>query len=437
MAISVSRTLRERRALVIALALTSLSLLPPRPAVAQNLDGYWLSEGYGYFIEIEGATLKVAEVTAISCVPAFTATRQPTPPGALASFKITDGSAIFRVLAGDSDQERRLHPDGAASDIIVRRISTRPPVCDRPTPDTPQSNFDVFAATWAEQYGFFDLKRADWKAIVARNRANVSTATTPATLFEILKGMVEPFEDAHTSIRAPNINQTWSGTRKSENWLERPERARALEVIDQKYLRTPLRSWCNGQLQYALLDGGVGYFRLRSFSRYGAEPGFESGRVALEAALDAIFAEASKWPGLIIDVRINGGGSDPYGLAIAARLATAEYLAYSKQARSDPADPRRWSKEQPSLVRPSSRPSFKGRVIVLTGVHSVSAAETFTQALAEIGCCRRDRRRSALRERFRQQIANAQCRRVGVEILEIEAWSLHPNDAKDVAPLPI
>jgi C-terminal processing protease CtpA/Prc len=32
-------------------------------------------------------------------------------------------------------------------------------------------------------------------------------------------------------------------------------------------------------------------------------------------------------------------------------------------------------------VRPSSRASFHGRVVELTGIHSVSAAETFTQAL--------------------------------------------------------
>jgi C-terminal processing protease CtpA/Prc len=56
-------------------------------------------------------------------------------------------------------------------------------------------------------------------------------------------------------------------------------------------------------------------------------------------------------------------------------------VAYAKQARSDPDDPTRWTDAQPSEVRPSSRPSFHGPVVELTGIHSVSAAETFTQAL--------------------------------------------------------
>ena len=71
------------------------------------------------------------------------------------------------------------------------------------------------------------------------------------------------------------------------------------------------------------------------------------------------------------------------GLEIASRLATKEYLAYSKQARADPKDMSRWTEPQPSRVRPSSRPGFRGPVVELTGIHSVSAAETFTQSLLD------------------------------------------------------
>ena len=130
-----------------------------------------------------------------------------------------------------------------------------------------------------------------------------------------------------------------------------------------------------------MLDGGVGYLRLRSFAGYGESPGFESGLSALEIALDEIFTNASSWTGLVIDVRINSGGYDPYALAIASRLATRKYLAYSKEARADPEDPSKWTDSQPTSVLPSSRPGFHGEIVELIGIHSVSAAETFTQAL--------------------------------------------------------
>ncbi len=83
----------------------------------------------------------------------------------------------------------------------------------------------------------------------------------------------------------------------------------------------------------------------------------------------------------MIDVRINFGGADPYGLAIASRLANSEYLAYAKEARADPVDRNKWTPGDPSWVRPSPRPGFRGPTVELIGPLTISAGETFTQAL--------------------------------------------------------
>jgi len=351
------------------------------PIADQALDGAWQSVGYGLYFDVSGSTLKAYELTSISCLPSFTAERaSDATAGEDVRFKVVDRPTTFIFRSGDASN-RRLHMNGAASDIVVRRIAAPPAACGRPIADTPVSNFDVFARTWAEQYGFFAVRKADWHAITARHRSRVSDRTTPAELFQILKDMIEPLEDAHAGIRAEDLGQRWSGARKSAMWLEPAERTRAFDVTEQKYIRAPLRSWCNGQVQYSRLDSGIAYLRLKSFSDYGPEPGFESGLIALDAALDEIFADAPSWPGLVIDVRINGGGADPYGLAIASRLTSSSYIAYAKQARSDGEDPSRWTDPQPSQVTPSPRPSFHGPVVELIGIQSVSAAETFTQAL--------------------------------------------------------
>jgi Peptidase family S41 len=350
------------------------------PAPAQEpFDGSWRSEGYGLYFEITGPKMTAYEVTAISCIPSYTATRKEATAGGVV-FTVNERPTTLVVRETGSPGTRRLHLDFAASDIVIQKTGARPQVCATAPRNTPSANFDVFARTWAEHYPFFALKRADWRAIVASHRRQVTDKTTPDKLFEILRSMVEPFEDAHTNIRAETIKKSWSGTRKSPTWLERDQRARAFEIVEQNYLSTPLRSWCNGQVQYGRLGSGAGYLRLKSFSGYGSEPGFASGLAALEAALDTIFADAPTWPGLVIDVRINGGGSDLYRQAIASRLATEDYIGYSKEARADPDDPTRWTPGQPSWVRRSTRPGFRGPVIVLTGIHSVSAAETFTQA---------------------------------------------------------
>ena len=347
----------------------------------QSLDGAWRSEGYGLHFDVSGTTLKAYELTAISCRPSFTAERESAAAAGEMTFKVVGQPATYILRPGGSADRWLVHRNGAASDMVIRRVRAAPALCAQPIADTPPNNFDVFTRTWAEQYGFFDVRKADWRGITARARARVADRIAPQELFQILKEMIEPLDDAHTSIVARAINQGFGGTRKTEHWLERDARPRAFEITEQRYIRGSLKSWCNGQVQYGRLDSGVGYLRLKSFSNFGAQPGFESGSSALEEALDAIFAEASSWPGLVIDVRINGGGSDTWGLNIASRLAAAPYIAYSKQARLDPENASRWTDPQPSEVRPSPRPSFHGPVVELIGINSVSAAETFTQAL--------------------------------------------------------
>ena len=91
-----------------------------------------------------------------------------------------------------------------------------------------------------------------------------------------------------------------------------------LAVTDRAYVRTALRKWCNEQVQYGHLDDSTGYLRILSFSGYSKEGGFAAGLRELEAALDAIFSDPAL-KRLVVDVRINFGGFDPYGLVIASR----------------------------------------------------------------------------------------------------------------------
>ncbi len=60
----------------------------------------------------------------------------------------------------------------------IDRVRTRPSVCDHPTENTPMANFEVFSRTWAENYISFDLKKADWDAVVRANRPKITPATT-------------------------------------------------------------------------------------------------------------------------------------------------------------------------------------------------------------------------------------------------------------------
>ena len=354
------------------------------PAQSPSMDGVWRSQGYGNVFVIRGPTLTAFEVTNTTCVAGGTAAVDTTSaPGRIVTFRTADGSEFF-VRAGGSADHKLLHREGSASDERIDRISRLPAVCDRPTENTPAGNFEVFAQTWAEHYISFDLKKTDWGKLVEANRSKVTSATTPNELFGILERMIRPFGDAHVSLAAPEIKRRFQtlrpGTDRVVNAFGSSGVATLLGVTDRAYLKTPLRKFCNDQIQYGHLDETTGYLRILSFSNYVTQGGFAAGLAALEAALDDIFSDRAL-AALVIDVRINFGGADPYALTIASRLATTEYLAYTKEARADPIDRNKWTPGDPSLVRPSTRPGFRGPIVELIGPLTISAGETFTQAL--------------------------------------------------------
>ncbi len=371
------------------IALGAIGCASPKPAAAPaptRLEGVWRSDGYGFVIVATGDSLRTYEVTQTTCVPSFTAVRRAeAPAGAEAAYE-TDGQ-VLAVTAGPDSSQKQLKSDGAASYMVIRRLPAAPEVCSRPTPNTPAGNFEVFATTWAEHYILFDQKSADWPAVVAAARAKVTPATTPEQLFDIMRGMIAPFNDAHTFIAADSITRRFRTLRQGTDRVAksgiadfRTKDLPGILAVTDRRLTGALRQWCNDQVQYGHVDDSTGYLRILSESGYTKDGDFAAGLVALEAALDTVFSDP-KLTGLVLDVRINFGGADPYGLALASRLATAEYVAYSKEARLDPVDRTKWTPGQPSVVRPGSRPGFKGPVVELTGPLTISAGETTTQAL--------------------------------------------------------
>lgn len=364
------------RTVAIRAAFVVMCFFASSLAVAQSLDGVWRSEGYGYVFEVKGASWKAFEVTTTTCVPGFTATQSKVPlKGQESTFKRLDGDVFF-VRTGGSNDHKVVHFDGSASDMRMDRLPQMPAVCDRLTPNTPKDDFEVFTRAWAENYISFDLKHVDWDEVVAANRAKVTANTTPAGLFDVLVGMIQPFGDAHTSIDAPALKKEFHGLRPGTN----PKPKGALKVTEDAYVKGTLRKFCENQVQYGHVDDTTGYLRILSFSGYAPRGGFAGQLTALEAALDAIFSDPNL-KALVIDVRINDGGDDPLGLAIASRLATSPYLAYTKKARLDPVDRTKWTEGDESWVRPSTRPGFHGPVVELIGPRTISAGETFTQAL--------------------------------------------------------
>lgn len=225
------------------------------------------------------------------------------------------------------------------------------------------------------------MHNVDWAEVDRQFRPKVTEKTSPDDLFRILRKMIEPFHDSHTSLNAPDLNQQFRGSRPVSNQLHYDDWVQSAVIIALKYVRGDMQYFCKNQISFGMLDSSIGYIKIWSFAKYADDPDYAKQLQVVESALDTIFRDAGKLKGLVIDVRLNTGGYDGLGLSIASRLASQDYLAYSVEARENTNGPLHFTRPQAARVHASARPGFHGNVVVLIGHDCVSAGETFAMSL--------------------------------------------------------
>ncbi|MFH9422404.1 S41 family peptidase [Streptomyces sp. NPDC017529] len=390
--------LTRRTALLLA-ACTTLAATVAAPAAAQPdhaarpgaaaPQGVWQMDGYGTYVTIDGPRLRAYETTAVSCLPgSMNGVREGIPDARGRVRFAVPGSARVTV-APQNARVARLSIQDNVGYRTLHRVGGLPARCHRdPSKDARDARtvFDVFWQTYAENYPFFAAKGIDWSAVRDRYRPRVTAGTNDDALFAVLREMIEPLHDGHTKLDA-GPGREYGGARPGTTLPS----AAFLKQVDAAIAaglgrNVTLHRWAGGALSYAGLPGRLGYLRITSFTGYTERDDYESDVAELDRALDAVFTHArTSGPkalrGLVVDLRLNGGGSDPLGLRVASRLTDRPYLAYRKHARNDPRDPRGFTPDQPAYVRPHQGPRYTGPLALLTGDLTISAGETFTQAL--------------------------------------------------------
>ncbi|OAR22012.1 protease [Streptomyces sp. ERV7] len=321
-------------------------------------------------LDVRGASLATYQVTSLSCLPGVAGAREKGAPG---RYAMADGD-MYTLRAG---ARAKLHIDGSPGDRTLRRLAALPATCRAPQPGA----FDVFWRTFQENYPFFAAKGIDWREVRDRYRPRAEAARTDAELFAVLTEMVAPLHDAHVVVSADRtgfFGMTRPGTEVPGPDLD----DKVTAFVERRDLAgRPLQRYGKGRIGYADVparDGGsYGYLRLSAFSGYSERNTYAANRAELDRALDAILTpdRVHRLRGLILDVRVNGGGSDSLGLDLAARLTDRPYFAYAKRTRH--------TAPQPQYVRPAAAARYAGPVALLTGGSTFSAGETFTQAMME------------------------------------------------------
>jgi hypothetical protein len=385
---------RAHNAVILLAVLNALLagyVLPGSPPQGRGqslpVDGMWRSIGYGWIFSVRPGRVEWFETTAVSCLHSRTLLQLGTA-GA-------DGTVRFGDKRGAEQADLRRTDDGrgvlgltgdvAPVDLVPLR--ELPDACSRAASDDPLTTFDVFWATFAENYNSFGRKHVNWDAARAKYRPMIAAATSDAQLYQILVDAVEPLGDAHVCVQAQD-DRSFCGKRSGTRDDADVSRRAATTAIDS-YLREHLgvrdiQTLADGKIAYADLPDGRGYLRVTAFQDYGTDDRspYPDG-AAMNEALASVFtpAHVRAWRGLVIDVRWNDGGDDALALQLAGRLTNSAYVGYTKAARVDPHDPTRDGPAHPAVVTPADGPRYTGPVRLLTSDLTVSAGETFTEAL--------------------------------------------------------
>jgi Peptidase family S41/Tricorn protease C1 domain len=217
-------------------------------------------------------------------------------------------------------------------------------------------NFDLLWNTMNERYSFFEFKKINWDSVGDIYRPLAIQAESDKELFDVMAAMLNTLKDGHVNLRSPfDISRYSPYLEADPNY--------SYDVLERNYLG-------NFRITGYLLNQeiqGVGYIHYKSF----VNP-------ILDSELDEVINRFKDLPGVIIDIRNNGGGNPANGLKMAARMINERTKIYSYQLKNGPGSAD-FSEEKEVFLEPAKDlPKFPGRIVVLTNRSVYSAGSYFS-----------------------------------------------------------
>lgn len=263
-----------------------------------------------------------------------------------------------------------------------------------PAASLPEKTFEAFWQTFEDHYAFFALRGVDWHAAYQQYRPRVNSKTSNDSLFSVLSEMVKPFQDEHITIYYPQKKtyREFTPVKHSQFLQEFPDKAaqeKFWHMVDHTLLNNefaPLKTAgprIDGVPLFTYSHSSTtAYLR---FTRCNASEETENNEkkdTALAArVLDSLMTDFNDSQHIIIDIRNNDGGNDPFSFAVAGRFTHQKVLGHYKQFRTGGYND--FSPLVAHYIEPHSNP-FTKRITVLTNDQTVSAADVFAMIMNEL-----------------------------------------------------
>jgi len=223
---------------------------------------------------------------------------------------------------------------------------------------------EVFDSVWNafdREYALFVLKPdVDWPKLRDEFRARLPAAKDDGSLADLLAEMLAHLQDLHVGVRVGDVevpvyqrNRPLNANRQAVPKLLGPVTVAGHDL-----------SWC-------VTADGIGYIAIDRLTDPNLSQGF-----------DEVLESMERTRGLILDLRSNGGGSEPLGLEIAGSFLDGEHVYAKSQYRNGP----RHADLTPPMsrkCRPKDPWHYVAPVIVLQGQRTMSSAEGLVLMLSQ------------------------------------------------------
>ena len=229
--------------------------------------------------------------------------------------------------------------------------------------DSAQDNFNALWTIFDTHYCFFEEKGVDWDSVYIEYYPKIRECETWIDFFDLCSDMLGELRDGHV-----NLVSQFNTSYYKKWWTDYPQNFDS-RLVEQYYLDFDA-STRNG-ITYKVLDDSIAYLRYSSFAY---APG--------DATLDYALYLMQSCPGLIIDIRDNGGGSLSNVETIVSRFIDRQILAGYITHKTGLGH-RDFSEPFPYYFDPAPAPRvhWTKPVVVLTNRSTFSAANNFVSIM--------------------------------------------------------
>ncbi len=351
------------------------------PINAENIDsrieGVWENIDLGHVIQFDPNGYTVIHHLDDYCV---------SDPGVVPSY------ALF-AFGAEPDELLLQYFDYRDNSMLLqkplafRRVSEIP-LCITSLPKfervSPSQIFDLLWRSFDRYYAFFNERQIDWNALREEYRPKASKSKNEDELFVILSKMLSSLEDSHVNLylkdRSFNAGGGQLRARLGDIWENGHFKISEREFVSDWHRRVnesvydvldpgSLKSGAAGALEWGTIGKTVGYLRINRFGGFTQKSVSRPKQyVVLQQALDEMIRDLADTKRVVVDVSLNGGGSDAAALLVASRFTDTPRRVVGYQV---PGGPVQWLHISPA------KSVYPGAIYLLTSEVTASAAESF------------------------------------------------------------